>query len=232
MASITLFHTPHLASIGALTLDASVHESHSKRVEITDHQVESGADVNDHARTKPDMVTIEGIVSDTPISRDRTIQIDAEYGTGGGDGTVDSDEDDGTVTESSGFGRPGVSAAAFERLMNYADTHELLTVVTARRVYTSMLVESVEVPGEVTIGDAFRFTCTLKKYVQVATKVTSNVRARNVRAHGKKKYGKQHLAALQAVADAIDAGARQARNQQAKRAGLSDGDLGSGAGSL
>jgi hypothetical protein len=49
-----------------LDIDATVKESHKSGVDVTDHPVEQGINVSDHARPKPDEVTLEGIVSNTP----------------------------------------------------------------------------------------------------------------------------------------------------------------------
>lgn len=51
----------------SITLDASLHEQHTGTATITDHPVETGSNVTDHIRPDPDMLTIEGIVSNTPL---------------------------------------------------------------------------------------------------------------------------------------------------------------------
>lgn len=55
-----------------LTLDASLSESHSAEAEATDHPVEQGANITDHIRPKPQMLTIEGFVSNTPSDSAQT----------------------------------------------------------------------------------------------------------------------------------------------------------------
>lgn len=49
-----------------LTLDASVHEVHTASSTITDHPVERGANVADHIRPDPDVLTMEAWISNTP----------------------------------------------------------------------------------------------------------------------------------------------------------------------
>lgn len=63
-----LFKYPN-AAIGALELDASVTEGHEGEVEVTEHPVEVGANVSDHARIKPDTLTLEGVISATPFGK-------------------------------------------------------------------------------------------------------------------------------------------------------------------
>lgn len=52
-------------SIGGLYPDVVVEEQHEDSLQITEHPVEQGAAVNDHAFKKPEVVTIRGGVSDS-----------------------------------------------------------------------------------------------------------------------------------------------------------------------
>lgn len=52
-------------SLGGLYPDVVVEEAHEDSLEITEHPVEQGAAVNDHAFKKPETVTIRGGVSDS-----------------------------------------------------------------------------------------------------------------------------------------------------------------------
>jgi hypothetical protein len=52
-------------SIGGLYPDVVVEESNEDALQITEHPVEQGAAVNDHAFKKPETVTIRGGVSDS-----------------------------------------------------------------------------------------------------------------------------------------------------------------------
>jgi hypothetical protein len=50
-----------------IAIDASIEETHESPTTITDHAVESGANISDHMRPDADRLTIEGIISNTPI---------------------------------------------------------------------------------------------------------------------------------------------------------------------
>jgi len=52
-----------------LTFDAVLHEGHDISSEVTVHPVESGINVADHVRPNPIHISIQGIISDTPIGR-------------------------------------------------------------------------------------------------------------------------------------------------------------------
>lgn len=55
-------------SIGGLYPNVVVEESHEDSLEITEHPVEQGAAINDHAFKKPEAVTIQGGVTDSSQS--------------------------------------------------------------------------------------------------------------------------------------------------------------------
>lgn len=59
-------------SIGGLYPDVVVEESHEDSLEITEHPVEQGAAINDHAFKKPETVTIRGGVSDSTSGTENT----------------------------------------------------------------------------------------------------------------------------------------------------------------
>lgn len=58
------------ASTITLELDANVSEGFQGDVAITEHPVETGANITDHARLNSEKVTIEGIISNTPLDGD------------------------------------------------------------------------------------------------------------------------------------------------------------------
>lgn len=52
-------------SIGGIVMDVTVEEHHTDEVEITEHPVEQGASITDHAYLKPATVTIRAGASDS-----------------------------------------------------------------------------------------------------------------------------------------------------------------------
>jgi len=52
-------------SIGDIAMDVTIEESHTDDMEITEHPVEQGASITDHAYLKPASVTIRAGVSDS-----------------------------------------------------------------------------------------------------------------------------------------------------------------------
>lgn len=58
---------PIHVTIDEIWLDCSVRETHTLSADVTEHPVETGADVADHIRPRARTVSIEGLISNTPI---------------------------------------------------------------------------------------------------------------------------------------------------------------------
>jgi hypothetical protein len=145
------------AKIGSIELDASISESHVATVDVTEHPVEEGSNIVDHARPKPLVLTIEGLVSNTPMPF-------------GGEHTETSR---GVDFKSNGKGDFERAGKAFADLIALKDSAKQLTVVTALKTYEGMMIRSLTVPRDARIGQALRFTCEL---IQVRTVRNATVR--------------------------------------------------------
>src|SRR5690242_16413960 len=53
-------------SLVIFKFDVTTSEDPSDTIAITDHPVERGVNVADHARSEPERITLEGIITDTP----------------------------------------------------------------------------------------------------------------------------------------------------------------------
>jgi hypothetical protein len=62
-----LWNTEGVGQTFHLTLDATVKETHELSAQVTDHPVESGSNLTDHIRTLPARISLQGIISNTPI---------------------------------------------------------------------------------------------------------------------------------------------------------------------
>lgn len=54
-------------SIGGIQMDVTLEEKHDDELEVTEHPVEQGASINDHAWKKPAVVAISGAVGDCSL---------------------------------------------------------------------------------------------------------------------------------------------------------------------
>jgi hypothetical protein len=179
--SLTLLYRKNPTTIDSVVLDASVTQSHVTEVEVTEHPVETGAAISDHARKKPDTLSIEGIVSNTPMSRSQDHRIIATQS-----GNLSTN-----VLEDHPADRPGYAEDAYAKLLALADSGKLITIVTSLRTYDSMVLTNLTVPRDAKTGDVLRFTANFKR-VRVVTNKTTVVKVAKVpRAKGKQKTGKQ-----------------------------------------
>lgn len=158
------------ASIDALTLDASVNETHDTDVDVTDFPVEQGANISDHRRRKPRTITVEGVVSNTPLPDD-----------GDPMNTVTSN---GFTWNSRSSADATRASTAYNTLLDLADASRLLTVVTSLQKYENMTITKLSVPRNASIGQALRFTATLRE-IRVVRNDTVTINAKTTRAKPK-----------------------------------------------
>lgn len=139
--------------IDGYEIDIAETEEHAFENEITEHPVESGSDITDHVRARAIVLTVEGIVSDTPLealARRRN-----ELTTVGGEA----------------YAKP--SEEAFARLLEINDTREPITIETSLRVYTNMVLERLNAPRNAGTGDALRFSATFRQIRLVTNERTT-----------------------------------------------------------
>lgn len=154
------------ARIGALQLDASVEEEHAGEVEVSEHEVEVGANISDHAREKPETIRISGVVSNTPIAES------------------DRRDQEGRLRR----GSEGRADSAYDALRKIKSERQPVTVVTSLRQYENMVMTSLSVPRDAERGDSLHFTAAFK---QIRTVASETVRVELPRAQKKLSGGKK-----------------------------------------
>ena len=159
-----VFRKPRKASIDTLVLDATLSEVHSVDVEVTDHPVEVGANVVDHARRKPDVVQLEGIITNAPLGLQPRPLLRFDPDTPKGQAffdVLDGPEADPTRAET-----------AYQRLQGLADGTPV-TIRTTLREYTSMVLESLSVPRSAQTGDSVQFTARFRQVRFVSSRTVA-----------------------------------------------------------
>ncbi len=197
MALMSLLYRIPPTKIGSIELDASLSESHKSNAEATRHPVEKGAKITDHIRPEPEEITIEGIISNTPLNRTQQTRA-VEF--------VGRDFRSEFVTSSTGeapFGVPGYMEEAYAKLRDIRKNGELVTIVTQLRTYENMAMISLEIPRDAKTGDSLKFTATFSQIVIVENKVTQIKVASDPRANKKAKLGKQAAQLLKQDANAV-----------------------------
>lgn len=144
-----------MRSIGGLYMDVTVEESHTDELEITEHPVEQGAAVTDHAYLKPAQVTIKAGVSDSTVGKAGDIE-------GVGDRR---------------------SVQAYQALLDLQGTREPFDVVTGKRVYRNMLIKSLGVTTEKNTENVISFSAELRQVILVSVRAVAIPRRR--RKHAK-----------------------------------------------
>ena len=171
--------------IGDLALDCTVTETHTATSTMTEHPVESGANITDHIRPDPVQLSITGIVSDTPIG---SRQVQRSIDIGGASVQITQQE---APTSATGFGR-----AAWAKLDAIRTAAKPVKVVTRDKTYDSMALVSLSVPKESKTGGALYFTAQFKQIRIVYNRTTKVVVAKATKSHKKQDTGKQPTAEL------------------------------------
>lgn len=172
MAAPVSLVAAQFVTIDTLFIDCATVEEHTFDSEITKYPVEQGVSVADHVRRLPTRVTIEGIVSDSPIGR-MVAQRDSE--------SFVIETADGIEIEQRSL-KP--SEFALAKLLAIHEAGEPVTVGTSLRVFPNMALESLTIPRDAETGFALRFRATFEQ-VRLVTNERTTIRT--ARPSGKKK---------------------------------------------
>jgi hypothetical protein len=140
----TRFPTPEFPLPALVEFDASVSEAHNDEVEVTEHPVEDGSDVADHIRKLPNVITIEGLITNTPIIFLASIQAESPV-IGDLKPTHDRVE------------------TGYAKLREFQDAGILVDVITSLRQYTDMVLLTVGVQRDTLNGNVLNCIMTLRK---------------------------------------------------------------------
>lgn len=167
-----------------MTIDATVSEQHQLDSEVTDHPVEKGVNLSDHVRALPDTLTLNGVISNTPIFLPPDFAEDANFE------IVKVEQRPPTL--GSTIGRPipiagallsGVTlpipqqelqvigfdtvfnrdVACYNALRKIRDDGTLVSLVTTLHSYASMALQSVQILRDAKSGSALTLTITAKQ---------------------------------------------------------------------
>lgn len=167
--SLTILWQQTATTIGELVLDATLTESHRATAEATSNPVEDGMTVSDHLVLKPDEVTIEGFITNTPFSRGTPVSAPA--------------------------GQPGRAASAYETLRRLRTAKQLVSLVTSAGKYDNMVMTSFTVPREPRVGESLRFSAEFRELVIVRTQTRRLPKTAKPRGQPRQEDGKKNLVA-------------------------------------
>ncbi len=142
---ISIFYPDSKARLGELVVDAFIKESHAFCAEITEHPVENGSVMADHIITKPFSLTIDGIISNTPMTLVGLTAFDSAKR------FVEGESNDMVVY-------------AFETIEDLFAKRTPLSIATSLKTYHKMVLESLTIErGGGFYNDSLHFSCTAKQ---------------------------------------------------------------------
>lgn len=129
--------------------DATIEEVHSDEMEITDHPVEQGTVISDHAFNRPSELIITAGWSDSPNNSGRLTQLvgaaanssSAVQAVIGAAQLANAVGNVVSVLNGNACGSP--SAAAYALLLDMQTNRTLFKIFTGKRVYRNMLIKSL-----------------------------------------------------------------------------------------
>lgn len=133
--------------IGIIVPAVVVSEKHSDTLEITEHPVETGAAISDHAYKRPSEVVME-------------------VGFAGGGSLLDFAS---SLTSSSLLGLS--PREYYEQLLNLQADRVPFDVVTGKRIYKNMLLRAIEVTTDKTTENVLSAVLTMREVIITSTSV-------------------------------------------------------------
>lgn len=174
--------------IGRFVLDVSLSENHTFESEVTDYPVESGGSVSDNIRPKPFKVSIEGVVSDTPLlsnATNRPITLHDPYAPDAVSWVVGLIYDAADMVNDIRYLR---SAEAFAFLEQLWESRQTVVVRTSMGTYPNMAMTSLNVPRSKETTGGLKFTAEFQQ-IQMVTNKRSRKRTSVRNGKGKKDRG-------------------------------------------
>ncbi len=139
----------------------TMEEMHSDEVEITDHPIEQGASITDHAYKRPAELTIKISWSNSPNNSGLL---------GGIRGLVNT----GAILVSNILGsNVNQVREIYQKLLKAQSDREPMEVFTGKRTYTDMLIKSLTVTTDARAEQALMVTVSFKQIIRVTTSTLS-----------------------------------------------------------
>lgn len=185
--------------INALRIDASISEKHAYESEASQFPVESGGSIVDHIRPMPIEVSIEGVVSNTPIGEvagERSIE------------RVEVNNPDGTTTDVT----PTPVEQALTTLTGIYTRRGVVEITTTLATYKNMAMISLDIPRDAAGGgdNALKFTAGFRQ-IQIVT--TDRVKVRTATPGSGKRRSKGAQPAPEKLDNSSRPGVRKIESQ-------------------
>lgn len=148
--------------IGTFVADVVLQEEHIDDLEVTQHPVQQGASISDHAFKRPAKCVIRCAWSDSPPVSGLVGGVVA--------GTVGAAQNARAAVSGTSVNTPG---AVYEKLLALQAAREPFDVWTGKRRYANMLLQSISVRTDPATENILDVTATLQEVIIVSTSVVS-----------------------------------------------------------
>lgn len=140
----------------AITFDCMVQEQHDDAVTVTEHPVETGSNVADHAQREMASLRLEGIISDHPIVLNTPEPFTSP------------------IPPSVPGGSPDARAyQAYQEFLRLQQTYALLSVTTELRDYENMMITGIALTRDKTKRHILDIALTLREFRKATLSTTA-----------------------------------------------------------
>lgn len=157
-------------SIDGYPIDVTTSEDHTFDAVVTDYPVEKGSDKSDHIQNKQPVVTMEGVVTDTPLAAMILERLAA------GDKVPGAQR--GTL--------PSVDALA--KLLEVREARQPVTITTSLKTFENMALTQLQLPRMSGEGRALRFSATFRQ-MDIVENERTTIKVKTAIPTGKTSFG-------------------------------------------
>lgn len=143
-----------------LVIDCLISDNHTFDAEVTDFPVESGSTISDNIRNKPLVVTMDCLVTNTPIGQVVNFR--------------NKDEDPVDT--------------AYNAMIKIRNARKPVSIRTSLKTYKNMALQNLSVPRESGRGDELRFTATFKQVEFVVNRRDTRVAIVGAKSGGVREF--------------------------------------------
>lgn len=157
-------HDP--VKLGNFEIEVTQREQHTYANEVTDYPVENGMAISDFIYQRPERITIDGIVSRSPLPTRVGIE---EFIRGSGYNRTQNALE--TILDIAGYKLP--KQVGQQLIVEKAGAPKIIDIVSLLRIYTNMVCISLTIPYNQGNGEALRFSMEFKHIAMVHSKVVA-----------------------------------------------------------